>query len=140
MSIGQSCTFAHDGGTDAPFVGTAFGGARCAGGLLAGQPIYAGMDITHYQSEVRAWGITQSILKAGNFTQPFNCGAANCKLGANVAIGNDKKLPAQLGGVIDTILANQPIYNQGGSPMGPNNQGGNIVNGITLRPKTSVPH
>ena len=110
------------------------------GGLLAGQPIYAGMDITHYQSEVRAWGITQSILKAGNFTQPFNCGAVNCKLGANVAIGNDKKLPAQLGGVIDTILANQPIYNQGGSPMGPNNQGGNIVNGITLRPKTSVPH
>lgn len=104
------------------------------------QHIYAGMDITHYQSEVRAWGVTQSILKSGNFTQPFDCGTVNCKLGANVAIGDDKKLLAQLGEVIDKILANQKIYNQGGSPMGPGNQGPNIVNGVSLTPKVSVPH
>jgi RHS repeat-associated protein len=104
------------------------------------QKIYAGMDITHYQSEVRAWGVTQSILKSGNFTAAFDCGAENCTLGASVAIGHDKKLPAQLGEVIDRILANQKIYNQGGSPMGPNNQGGNIVNFVTLTPKASVPH
>ena len=110
------------------------------GGLLAGQPIYAGMDITHYQSEVRAWGVTQSILKSGNFTQAFDCGTANCTLGANVAIGNDKKLPAQLGEVFDKILANQKIYNQGGKPMGPGNQGPNIVNGVSLTPKVSLPH
>src|SRR5262249_1951487 len=82
-----------------------------------GEEIRAGMDITHYQSEVRAWGVTQSILKAGNFTQAFDCGTVNCKLGANVTIGDDKKLPAQLGEVIDKILANQKIYNQGGNPM-----------------------
>jgi len=110
------------------------------GGLLAGQPIYAGMDITHYQSEVRAWGVTQSILKSGNFTQKFDCGTVNCSLGANVAIGDTKMLPAQLGEVFDKILANQKIYNQGGSPMGPGNQGGNIVNGVSLTPKVSVPH
>ncbi len=110
------------------------------GGLLAGQPIYAGMDITHYQSEVRAWGVTQSILKSGNFTQKFDCGTVNCSLGANVAIGDTKMLPAQLGQVFDKILANQKIYNQGGSPMGPGNQGGNIVNGVSLTPKVSVPH
>jgi len=61
-------------------------------------------------------------------------------MGANVAIGRDTKLPAQLGEVIDMILANQKIYRQGGKPLGPNNQGGNIVNGVTLTPKTSVPH
>jgi len=42
--------------------------------------------------------------------------------------------------VFDKILANQKIYNQGGSPMGPGNQGGNIVNGVSLTPKVSVPH
>ena len=110
------------------------------GGMLAGQPIYAGMDITHYQSETRAWGVTQSILKSGNFTQKFDCGTENCSLGATVAIGDKTKLPAQLGEVIDTILANQKIYNQGGKPMGPGNQGPNIVNGVTLTPKVSVPH
>ena len=98
------------------------------------------MDITHYQSEGRAWGVTQSILKSGNFTQAFDCGTANCTLGASLAIGKDKMLPGQLGGVIDMILANQKIYDQGGKPMGPNNQGGNIVNGVTLTPKASVPH
>jgi len=59
---------------------------------------------------------------------------------AYVAIGNDKKVPAQLGEVFDKILANQKIYNQGGKPMGPGNQGGNIVNGVMLTPKASVPH
>ena len=49
-------------------------------------------------------------------------------------------LAAQLGEVNDRILSNQRIYNQGGRPMGPNNQGGNIVNGVTLTPRASVPH
>lgn len=104
------------------------------------QKIYAGMDITHYQSESKAWGVTQSILKSGNFTQKFDCGTENCSLGATVAIGDKTELPGQLGDVIDTILANQKIYNQGGKPMGPGNQGPNIVNGVTLTPKVSVPH
>jgi hypothetical protein len=61
-------------------------------------------------------------------------------MGASLAIGKDKKLPGQLGEVIDSILEHQAIYNQGGRPMGPNNQGPNIVNGVTLRPNITVPH
>lgn len=103
-----------------------------------GKGIHAGEDITHYQSEVRAWGVTNTILKSGNFTQAFDCGAAACKLGASPAIGKNPILPAQILGAIDQILANQSIYNQGGRPMGPNNQGSSVVNGVT--PKASVPH
>jgi hypothetical protein len=103
--------------------------------------IHAGMNITPYQSEGRAWGVTDSILKMGNQTEAFGCGMVDCRLGANPAIGKDSILPAQIPGAIDQILANQSVYNQGGRPMGPNNQGPSVVNGVTpTPPAASVPH
>jgi hypothetical protein len=92
------------------------------------------MNITPYQSEMRAWGVTNSILKMGNFTQAFGCGMVDCRLGARPAIGKDAILPAQIPAAIGQILANQPKYNQGGKPMGPNNQGASVVNGVTPIP------
>jgi RHS repeat-associated protein len=113
-----------------------------ASGLSNGDnTIHAGMNITPYQSEVRAWGVTQSILKSGNFTQSFDCGAQTCKLGASPAIGKEGILPSQIPGAIDQILSNSSVYNQGGRPMGPNNQGPSVVNGVTpTPPAASVPH
>jgi len=105
--------------------------------------IHAGMNITPYQSEVRAWGVTNSILKSGNQTEAFDCGATTCKLGANPAIGKDGILPSQIPGAIDQILANSEVYRReaGGQPMGPTNQGASVVNGVTpTPPAASVPH
>jgi len=108
-----------------------------------GQAIHAGMNITPYQSEVRAWGVTQSILKSGNFTQHFDCGSSSpCDLGASPAMKNafgvmTPVLPGNIPAEIDHILANQSVYNQGGSPMGPDNQGPSVVNGVT--PRVTIP-
>jgi hypothetical protein len=44
---------------------------------------------------------------------------------------------------IDQILANSEVYRReaGGQPMGPNNQGASVVNGVTpTPPAASVPH
>ena len=47
-------------------------------------------------------------------------------------------MPALLPGVIDQIVAHNPVYNQGGQPMSSANQGPSVVNGVT--PNTTVPH
>jgi RHS repeat-associated protein len=100
-----------------------------------GQAIHAGMNITPYQSEQRAYGVTNAILSMENQSRKFDCGATTCTL------GKDSGMPVQLPGVIDQIVAHNPIYNQGGQPMGPNNQGPSVVNGVTpTPPKASVPH
>jgi RHS repeat-associated protein len=102
------------------------------GGLLEGQPIHAGMNITPYQSEQRAYGVTNAILRMQNQSRKFDCGATACTL------GRDSGMPGLLPGVIDQIVAHNPVYNQGGQPMSSTNQGPSVVNGVT--PNTTVPH
>jgi len=102
-----------------------------SGGLLEGQPIHAGMNITPYQSEQRAYGVTNAILSMQNQSRKFDCGANACTL------GRDSGMPA-LPGVIDQIVGHNPVYNQGGQPMSSTNQGPSVVNGVT--PNTTVPH
>jgi RHS repeat-associated protein len=103
-----------------------------SGGLLEGQPIHAGMNITPYQSEQRAYGVTNAILSMQNQSRKFDCGANACTL------GRDSGMPALLPGVIDQIVGHNPVYNQGGQPMSSTNQGPSVVNGVT--PNTTVPH
>jgi RHS repeat-associated protein len=99
-----------------------------------GNAIHAGMNITPYQSEQRAYGVTNAILASGNQSQKFDCGMKTCTLGAGSG------LPVQLPGVIDQILAHDHIYDQGGKPMSSTNQGPSVVNGITpMPPNASVP-
>jgi RHS repeat-associated protein len=96
--------------------------------------IHAGMNITPYQSEQRAYGVTNAILASGNQSRKFDCGMNACTLG----VGSG--MPAQLPGVIDQILAHSHIYDQGGKPMSSTNQGASVVNGVTpTPPKASVP-
>jgi len=100
-----------------------------------GNAIHAGMNITPYQSEQRAYGVTNAILAAGNQHQKFECGVSACVLG----VGSG--MPAQLPGVIDQILSRNSVYYQGGQPMSSTNQGSSVVNGVTpTPPKASVPY
>jgi RHS repeat-associated protein len=105
------------------------------GGLIAGQEIHAGMNITPYQSEQRAYGVTNAILSLENQSHKYDCGSTTCILGRNSG------MPSQLPGVIDQIVAHNPVYNQGGQPMSSTNQGASVVNGVTpIPPKAAVPH
>jgi RHS repeat-associated protein len=97
-----------------------------------GQELHAGMNITPYQSEQRAYGVTNAILASQNQSSKYDCGATACTLGKNSG------MPSQLPGVIDQIVAHDPVYNQGGRPMSSTNQGPSVVNGIT--PKAAIPH
>ncbi len=106
-----------------------------SGLTVDGQAVHAGMNITPYQSEQRAYGVTNAILTMENQSRKYNCGTTACTLG----VGSG--MPALLPGVINQILAHNPDYNQGGRPMGPNNQGPSVVSGVTpSSPKLSVPH
>jgi RHS repeat-associated protein len=97
-----------------------------------GPAIHAGMNIAPYQSEQRAYGVSSAILSQENQSRKYDCGMTPCTLG--VGAGMQSQLP----GVIDQIVSHDAIYNQGGQPMGPTNQGPSVVNGVT--PKASVPH
>jgi RHS repeat-associated protein len=106
-----------------------------SGGLLGGEAIHAGMNITPYQSEQRAYGVTDTILRSENQSHEYGCGTTTCTLG----VGSG--MPVQLPGVIDQIVAHNPVYNQGGRPMSSTNQGSSVVNGVTPTPaKAVVPH
>ena len=99
-----------------------------------GQAIHAGMNITPYQSEQRAYGVTNAILSQENESRNFSCGSSTCTLGRGVMLG-------QLPGIINQMLSSSHVYDQGGKPMGPTNQGPSVVNGVTpVPPKASVPH
>jgi len=86
-----------------------------------------GQDITRYQSEQRAYKVTDSILRSANETYHFACGLSDCALGAVL------RVPAQVTEVIDRILANSPLYRSNGKPLSPTNQGGSVAN-------ITVPH
>ena len=85
--------------------------------------LYAGENITPYQSEQRAYGVTDQILKANNKVSHYHCGISPCTLGRGVMTGT-------LPGVIDQMLVHSPHYNQLGRPMSSTNQGVSVVNGV----------
>jgi RHS repeat-associated protein len=80
-----------------------------------------GADITRYQSEQRAYAVTDSILKSANENWHFACGLSDCVLGTGM------QMLAQRPGVIDQIMANSPLYRSNGQPLSPSNQGGSVV-------------
>ncbi len=80
-----------------------------------------GTDITRYQSEQRAYGVSDSILRSENTSEHFACGLSDCILGTGLA------MRGQLTDTVDRILANSPIYRSGGQPLSPTNQGGSVV-------------
>ncbi len=96
--------------------------------------LVAGADITRYQSEHRAYGVTSAILRSENEPGNFSCGVSTCSIGTGL------KLQAQLPGIVDQILASSPRYNVGGKPMSSTNQGGSVINGLIQAPKVTVPH
>jgi hypothetical protein len=91
-----------------------------------GQTFNVGQDITRYQSEQRAYRVTDSIFRQENESHQFNCGLNDCTLGTGL------KMPSQVPGVIDNILANSPLYRSNGRGLSPDNQGGSVVNGLTV--------
>jgi RHS repeat-associated protein len=92
--------------------------------------INAGMNITPYQSEVRAYGVTNSILNSANESRNYSCGSGACPLGRGANAGD-------IQGNIDRLLSGNHVYDQGGRPMSSTNQGPSVVNGVT--PKASAP-
>ncbi len=80
-----------------------------------------GADITRYQSEQRAYAVTDSILKSANENWHFACGLSDCVLGTGM------QMLGQRPGVIDQIMANSPLYRSNGQPLSPGNQGGSVV-------------
>ena len=93
-----------------------------------GQAIHAGMNITPYQSEQRACGVTNSILNSANESRNYVCGSGGCLLGRGAS---------DIPGTVDRLVGGNAIYNQGGKPMSSTNQGPSVVNGVI--PKATVP-
>jgi len=83
-----------------------------------------GQDITQYQSEKRAYGVTDSIYRSAHPPQSFrrSCGTGgDCVLGAGIIKG---KVPSE----IDRLLAYPGTgYTSSGKPLSPTNQGGPVV-------------
>ena len=79
------------------------------------------MDITRYQSEQRAYAVTDSILRSENDTNHFACGMTDCILGTGLT------MRGQLTDTIDRMLANSPLYRSNGHPLSSTNQGGSVV-------------
>jgi RHS repeat-associated protein len=86
-----------------------------------------GQDITRYQSEQRAYHVTDSILRSSNESWKFYCGLSDCILGTGL------KLPGQVTGQVDQILAHGEMYRSNGRQLSPTNQGGSVAN-------ITVPH
>jgi len=85
-----------------------------------------GANITRYQSEQRAYRVTDTLFRSANESGRFYCGANDCILGRGL------RLPSQLSREIDRILANSPLYRSDGMPLAPSNEGGSVVNGLTV--------
>ena len=92
--------------------------------------VVAGTDITRYQSEQRAYGVTNAILTSEG--EHGNYGCDGCNLGQGT-------MPGQVPGIVDRIVGTSGSYTSGGKPMGPSNQGGSVVNGVGVTPKATVP-
>jgi RHS repeat-associated protein len=80
-----------------------------------------GQDITQYQSEQRAYHVSDSILRSGNQTENYNCGMTECTLGTGL------KNPGQVTGEVDRILQNNYKSSINKQPLTPANQGGWVV-------------
>ena len=89
-----------------------------------------GNNITQYQSEQRAYGVTNAILSSEGVPATTSCGVDPCRLGQGVMQG---QVPA----VADRII--NYGYSSGGKPMGPKNQGNSVVNRVSITPKATVP-
>jgi hypothetical protein len=89
-----------------------------------------GNNITRYQSEQRAYGVTNAILSSEGVKA--NEGCDGCNLGQGTMQG-------QVPGIVNRIMGTGN-YQSGGKPMGPKNQGGSVVNGVDQTPKAAVPH
>jgi len=80
-----------------------------------------GQDITQYQSEQRAYHVSDSVLRSGNQTENYNCGVSECTLGTGL------KNPGQVTGEVDRILQNNYKSAINKQPLTPANQGGSVV-------------
>jgi RHS repeat-associated protein len=80
-----------------------------------------GQDITQYQSEQRAYHVSDSILRSGNQSENYNCGMSACTLGVGL------KNPGQVTGEVDRILQNNYKSSINKQPLTPDNQGGSVV-------------
>jgi hypothetical protein len=80
-----------------------------------------GQDITQYQSEQRAFHVSDSILRSGNQSEKYNCGLSECVLGTGL------KNPGQVTSEVDRILQNNYKSSINKQPLTPANQGGAIV-------------
>jgi hypothetical protein len=89
-----------------------------------------GMPITRYQSEQRAYGVTNAILSSEGVRGNFGCDG--CVLGQGTMQG-------QVPGIVNQLMNTGNNYMSGGQHMGPNNQGGSVVNGLDITPKAAVP-
>jgi len=95
-----------------------------------------GQDITRYQSEQRAYGVSNYILNSEGAKADISCGVNPCVLGRGVMQG-------QVPGVVNQILGYGPNgYSSGGKPLSQKNQGGSVVNGVDQfkTPAATVPH
>lgn len=80
-----------------------------------------GQDITQYQSEKRAYFVSDAILRSENESERFKCAQTDCVL------GKDLKMPSQLPAEIDRLLQNNYKSSINDQPLTPTNQGGSIV-------------
>jgi hypothetical protein len=85
-----------------------------------------GMDISRYTSEQRAYAVSDSILRSENTSQKFACGLSDCILGKGLT------MQSQVPETVDRILQNSPLYRSNGQPLSPTNQGGSVINGLTV--------
>ncbi|MGH9655853.1 MAG: RHS repeat domain-containing protein [Bryobacteraceae bacterium] len=86
------------------------------------------LNLTSYQTEMRAYMVTQSILASENVSLGLgSCGMGSCKLGAGV-------FPAQARQTIQQLLANPANGYGGGAGVTPTNQG------PKLYPDLTTPH
>jgi hypothetical protein len=83
-------------------------------------------NLTKYQTELRAYMVTNSVLSSANEKHAYDCGLATCELGAGAR---------DVAGSIDRILA-RPPYN-----VTPQNQGSRLYPAFTPPPPAAaVPH
>ena len=87
-----------------------------------------GQDITQYQTEQRAYHVSDSILRSGNQSENYNCGMSACTLGVGL------KNPGQVTEEVDRILQHNYKSSLNKQPLTPTNQGGSVV------PLVAVPH
>ena len=90
-----------------------------------------GNNITRYQSEQRAYGVTNSILSSEGVNANEGCDRLRPR--------SIHEMQGQVPSIVDRIMRTGNNYMSGGQHMGPKNQGGFVVNGVDQTPKAAVP-